>query len=269
MTDQITHQFEAFLQRITLSDSEKLNALEQGQRLSRRIEQRPEVRECLITGSMVRSTAIRKFSDVDIVAVIEPEDQLAHSEPAALVSAVAQMLRGMGLDVQVSENAVRVTHMDGGVVDVLASVHLGINSEGDEEYRIPTARQEGWETYAPEAQNRRIREATKLLGEDFKRLIRLCKWWSKTHGQPISSHEIELAAYRTFPRAIPELSRAVVEFSDSIRHQIDGSSLTQAALLNFNRLAREAYGKQTSGDIQKSSELWGRVFGDEFTAVIT
>ncbi|MER8231727.1 hypothetical protein [Streptomyces sp. NPDC094049] len=269
MTDQITYQFEAFLQRITLSDSEKQNALEQGQRLSRRIEQRSEVRECLITGSMVRSTAIRKFSDVDIVAVIEPEDQLAHSEPAALVSTVAQMLGEMEPDVQVSENAVRVTHMDGGVVDVLASVRLGINCEGDEEYRIPTTRQDGWEIYAPEAQNRRIREATKLVGEDFKRLIRLCKWWSKTHGQPISSHEIELAAYRTFPRTIPELSRAVVEFSDSIRHRIDGSPLTQAALLDFNRLAREAYDKQISGDIKKSSELWGMVFGDEFTAVIT
>ncbi|MGV9390985.1 SMODS domain-containing nucleotidyltransferase [Streptomyces olivaceus] len=269
MTDQITYQFEDFLQRITLSDTEKLNALKQGQRLARRIEQRSEVRECLITGSMVRSTAIRKFSDVDIVAVMEPGDQLAHSEPAALVSAIARILREMEPDVQVSENAVRVTLMDGRVVDVLASVHLGINAEGDEEYRIPTARQEGWETYAPEAQNRRIREATQLLGEDFKRLIRLCKWWSKTHRQPISSHEIEIAAYETFPRAIPELSRAVVEFSDSLRRQIEGSSPAQAELLNFNRLAREAYDKQTLGDIQKSSELWGRIFGDEFTAVIT
>ncbi|MYT70361.1 MULTISPECIES: nucleotidyltransferase domain-containing protein [unclassified Streptomyces] len=269
MTDHITYQFEAFLQRITLSDSEKQKALQQGQRLAREIERRPEVRECLITGSMVRSTAIRKFSDVDIVAVIEPEDQLTQSEPAALVSSIAQMLRGIRPDVQVSENAVRVTHLDGGVVDVLVSVRLGINREGDEYYRIPTARQDGWEIYAPETQNRRIREATKLLGEDFKRLIRLCKWWSKTHGQPLPSHEIELAAYRAFPRAIPELSRAVVEFSDSLRTQIDGGPSTQAALLNFNRLARDAYDKQTSGDLNKSSELWGRVFGDEFTTIIT
>ncbi|MFF8535384.1 hypothetical protein ACF07B_26140 [Streptomyces sp. NPDC015532] len=268
MTDQITDQFEAFLQRITLSDGEKLNALEQGQRLSRRIEQRPEVRECLITGSMVRSTAIRKFSDVDIVAVIEPNDQLVRSEPATLVSTVAQMLREMESDVQVSENAVRVTYIDDRAVDVLASIHLGINSEGDHEYRIPTAHREGWEVYAPEAQNRRIREATALLGEDFKRLIRLCKWWNKTHGQPISSHEIELFAYETFHQAIPELPLAVVHFSDFCRRHIDGSPLTQARLLEFNRLAQDAYTKQTSGDIQKSSELWGRVFGDEFTAVI-
>jgi hypothetical protein len=268
MTDQITDQFDAFLQRITLSRSEKSAALEQGRLLSRRIEQRPEVRKCLITGSMVRSTAIRKFSDVDIVAVIEPKDQLAHSDSATLVSSVANILRKMEPDVQVSENAVRVLHADGSVVDVLAAIHSGTSNTADDIYRIPATNQEGWETYAPEEQNRRIREATDSLGEDFKNLIRLCKWWSKTHGQPISSYEIELVTCRTFRDGIPELPRALVELFEAIKQSSSINPLKMPTLLESKALAEEAYSSQQLDNVQKAIELWGRLFGDQFAATV-
>ncbi|NMI61001.1 MULTISPECIES: SMODS domain-containing nucleotidyltransferase [unclassified Streptomyces] len=268
MTDEIADQFDVFLNRITPSDSEKSNALEQGRRLSQRIEQRPEVQECLITGSMARSTAIRKFSDVDIVAVIESRDQLAQSDSATLVSSVANILREIEPDVQVSENAVRVRHPDGSVIDVLAAIHSGTNSTADDVYRIPATNQEGWETYAPEEQNRRIREATESLGEDFKKLIRLCKWWSKTHGQPISSYQIELATYGTFRNGVPELPLAIVELFNSIKQSISIGPLKMPALLESKALAEEAYSSQQSGDTMKAIELWGRVFGDQFSTFI-
>ncbi|MFJ4869498.1 hypothetical protein [Streptomyces sp. NPDC088757] len=268
MTTQITDQFEAFLQRITLSDAERVNALEQGRRLSRRIEQQPEVRECLITGSMVRSTAIRKFSDVDIVAVIEPDGRIIQSEPTKLISSLTEILRKIEPNVQVSENAIRITHADGRVFDVLAAIHLGANSTGDDVYQIPSTNRKGWESYAPEEQNRRIREASELLGGDFKKLIRLCKWWSKTHGQPIPSYEIELTAYEAFPEKIPELPKALVDFSSSIKIAANSTPLSKSTLLEFKRLAQDAYSKQVSGDYKKTIELWGKVFGDEFTTVI-
>ncbi|WP_147481099.1 SMODS domain-containing nucleotidyltransferase [Streptomyces shenzhenensis] len=269
MTGQIADQFDAFLQRITLSDGEKSTALEQGRRLSQKIEQRPEVRECFITGSMVRSTAIQKYSDVDIVAVIESRDRLAHSDSATLVSTFANILREIEPDAQVSENVVRVTHADGAVVDVLAAIHCGINGTADDVYRIPATSQEGWETYAPEEQNRRTREATELLGEDFKKLIRLCKWWSKTHGQPIASYKIELATLETFRNEIPELPCAIVRLFNSIERSINISPIKKPVLLESKELAEEAYSSQQSGDVQKSIELWGRLFGDQFTNVIT
>ncbi|MFE2357972.1 hypothetical protein [Streptomyces parvulus] len=267
MTDQITDQFDAFLQLITPSDSEKSTALEQGRHLSQRIEQRPEVRECLITGSMVRSTAIRRYSDVDIVAVIEPGDQLTQSEPATLVSSVANMLREIEPDVQVSENAVRVTRPDGVVIDVLAAIHSGTDSTVGHIYRIPAANQDGWETYAPQEQNRRIKEATQSLGEDFKNLIRLCKWWNQVNNQPISSYEIELTAYKTFRDEIPEIPCALVDLFDSIKRSTDINPLKMPVLLESEALAKEACASQQAGDIKKALDLWGRLFGDQFSAL--
>ncbi|MET7826275.1 hypothetical protein ABZT23_16490 [Streptomyces sp. NPDC005386] len=268
MTHPIAHLFDDFLRYITLSDSEKAIALEQGRRLSRRIEQRPEVRECLITGSMTRSTAIRKFSDVDIVAVIESENKLAQADSATLVAAVATILRETEPHVEVSENAVRVVYEECVTVDVLAGIYTGTNSTDDDVYRIPTSNQEGWETYAPEEQSRRIREATEFFGDDFKKLIRLCKWWSKTHDQPVSSHDIELIAFNSFTDDIPELPRALIEMFNAIEHSIDTGSPKMPILLKSKSIATEAYSSWQSGDAQKSIELWRRLFGDRFPTVI-
>ncbi|MGW0647480.1 SMODS domain-containing nucleotidyltransferase [Streptomyces umbrinus] len=269
MTHPIADPFDAFLRYITLPESEQAAALEQARQLSQKIEQRPEVRECLITGSMTRSTAIRKFSDVDIVAVIESDNQLAHADSATLVTAVANILRETEPHVQVSENAVRVMHTEGVTVDVLPAIHSGTNRTADDVYRIPTSNQEGWESYAPEEQTRRIREATESLGDDFKKLIRLCKWWSKTHSQPVSSHEIELTAYKTFPDEMPELPRAIIELFDSIEHSIPIDPSKIPAVLESKLIATEAYSSWQSGDAQKAIELWRRLFGDHFPAVIT
>ncbi|MFE9942120.1 SMODS domain-containing nucleotidyltransferase [Streptomyces hirsutus] len=269
MTHQIADPFDAFLRHITLSDSEKATALERGRRLSRRLEQRPEVRECLITGSMVRSTAIRKFSDVDIVAVIESSNQLSRINSAALVTTVANILRETESDVQVSENAVRVMYPDGVTVDVLGAIHAGINSTADDVYRIPSSDRKGWATYAPEEQNRRIREAAASLGDNFKKLIRLCKWWSKTHGQPASSYEIEIAAHESFRTEIPELPLAIIELFNSIKRSVDIDSPKMSALLESREIAEEAYSSWQTGDVQKSIELWGRLFGEQYPNFIT
>ncbi|MHC3428190.1 SMODS domain-containing nucleotidyltransferase [Streptomyces sp. DT18] len=269
MTYPIADLFDDFVRHITLSDSEKATALEQGRRLSQRIEQRPEVRECLITGSMTRSTAIRKFSDVDIVAVIEPENELAQADSATLVTAVANILRETEPHVEVSENAVRVVYAECVTVDVLAAIYFGTNNTGDDVYRIPTSNQDGWETYAPEEQSRRIREAAEFFGDDFKKLIRLCKWWSKTHSQPVSSHDIELVAYKSFTDDIPEIPQALIEMFNAIEHSIDTGSPKMAIVLQSKSIAIEAYSSWQSGDTQKSIELWGRLFGDRFPTVIT
>ncbi|MFI1353602.1 hypothetical protein ACH4TV_08460 [Streptomyces sp. NPDC020898] len=269
MTYPIADLFDDFLQYITLSDNEKATALEQGRRLSQKIEQRPEVRECLITGSMTRSTAIRKFSDVDIVAVIESKNQLAQADSATLVTTIAKILRETESHVEVSENAVRVAYTEGVTVDVLAAIHSGTNSAGDDVYRIPTPSQEGWQAYAPEEQSRIVRETTERLGDDFKKLIRLCKWWSKTHSQPVSSHEIEIIAYKSFTDDIPELPRAVIEMFNSIERSVDINSPKASTLLESKSIAEEAYSSWRSGDTQKSIELWRRLFGDRFPTVIT
>ncbi|MFJ5735572.1 SMODS domain-containing nucleotidyltransferase [Streptomyces microflavus] len=264
MTDHIADRFNAFLQYITLSDGEKMKALEQGRILSQRLEQRPEVYKCLITGSMVRTTAIRKYSDVDIVAVIDSVNPLTQADSAVLVRAVADMLRETESHVQVSENAVRVRSDDGITVDVLAAIQMGISDASEDEYRIPSPNQEGWEKYVPEEQNRRIRESTELLGEDFKILIRLLKWWSRVNGHPISSHVIEIAACESFATKMPEMPLAVISLYDSIGRLLGSNSSRMPILMESKAIAEEAYSSWHSGQAKKSIELWGRLFGEKF-----
>lgn len=264
MADELSDRFNAFIRKITLSDSERNAALKQGLLLSQKLEQRPEIQKSLITGSMARKTAIRKYSDVDLVVVIEKNDPLSQAGSADLVRALSGILREMELQVQVSENAARVRTVDGVTVDVLAAIQTGISNASEDEYRISSSNRNGWERYAPEEQNRRIRESAAILGDNFKKLIRLIKWWSKINGHPISSYAIESAACQAFRMRMPEMAQAVIDMYEYMGSSTCLTLPEMSIFIEAKGVAEEAYSCWQSGNKKESVQLWGRLFGEQF-----
>lgn len=267
MTDQLSDQFDIFLNSVTPSAHEKTAALQQAQDIADKIKLYPGVQTCLITGSMVRSTAVRTYSDVDIVAVVDAASELGQKDPGTFVSALAHKLRETESNVQLSENAVRIAYAEGLAVDVLPAIHVGVNSKGDDVYRIGAGNRDGWQTYIPEDQNRVVEEAARSLGSNYKKLVRLCKWWSKTHGQPISSYEIERVAAKAFSRKIPALPRAMIDFFDYATRSMDDASRTTDEIDQSKSIAQEACATWDSGNTTKSIELWRYLLGDHFPAL--
>ncbi|WP_123985616.1 SMODS domain-containing nucleotidyltransferase [Streptomyces alfalfae] len=260
--------FELFTQRISLSQHELDDALERAREICQFLSQGTAVQECKITGSMARSTAIQGFSDVDIVAALSPSSS-ARTTPYSIAARLLDTLRPRYREARISENTVRISFTQGPDVDVIPAIPDTVNPNGGVIYKIPSPDRSRWNTYAPEERNQRINRKSALLGNEFIHLIKIIKWWSKQHGQPIASYEIENIASATFSDRMPPITRAIVEFFKDAEHSSAGRQEGDCNPISEARdIANRALHCEQQGDTRGALDHWGSLLGDQFSSVV-
>ncbi|WP_369190212.1 nucleotidyltransferase domain-containing protein [Streptomyces sp. R08] len=270
MNNSPTKNFHVLLDRISLSTSERAAALSRAESVRENLKDCQLVRDCIVTGSMARSTAIRTFSDVDIIAVIEDDPEMAENSNLA-ISAISNFLSRTYSNIEDFDSAVHIALPNEPGVDVVPALLAGKNLSGHSLFKIPTERR-AWIDYDPAEQNQRIEQLTQKLGDEFKHAIRLAKWWSRTNGSPIPSYEIEGVASRTFlgwPE-MPPPPEALAAFlkeaaANSPKKVTDyGRSLVKEAAL----IAQEALDLAAQGDTTGSIDCWRCLLGEQFPTVV-
>ncbi|UUU23311.1 SMODS domain-containing nucleotidyltransferase [Streptomyces sp. DSM 40750] len=262
--------FQILLERISLSASERTAALSRAESVRENLDRYSLVRYSFITGSMARSTAIQTFSDIDILAVIK--DVPGMSEDSVLaISAISDFLSRTFVEVQNFDSAIHIAFPRGPGVDVVPALHAGNNSSGHELYKIPTE-QRAWLDYVPEEQNRQIKQLTRKLGDGFKQAIHLTKWWSRTHGSPLPSYEIEEFASsiaQGWKHIHPPAEALAAILEEAARHAPKKLKDHQCRVVReASLIAQEALERAAQGDVAGSIACWRCLLGEKFPAVI-
>ncbi|MFF8457166.1 hypothetical protein ACF06T_21810 [Streptomyces albidoflavus] len=269
MNATLEKTFELFARRISLSQHELDDALERAKDICHFLSRDAAVQECKITGSMARSTAIQEFSDVDIVAALIPSPS-ARTTPYSVAARLLDVLRPRCPEARISENTVRISFAQGPDVDVIPAIFDTVNPDGGVIYKIPSPDRSQWNTYAPEERNREINRKGALLGNEFIRLIKIVKWWSKRHGQPIASYEIEDMASFTFSGRMPPITRAMMKFFETAAHSAEGRQEGHFNSISEARdIAAKALQCEQQGDTQGALDHWGSLLGDQFSSVLS
>ncbi|MFI6933519.1 nucleotidyltransferase domain-containing protein [Streptomyces sp. NPDC050287] len=269
MNSSPAKNFQVLLERISLTASERTAALRRAESVCRNLNNYPLVQDCFVTGSLARSTAIQTFSDVDIVAVIRNEPNISEDSTLA-ISTISGLLSRTYVEVQDFDSAVRITFPSELGVDVVPALSAGNNSSGFALYKIPIE-QRAWIDYAPEEQNQQIAQLTRKLGEGFKHAIRLTKWWSRTHGSPIPSYEIEYIASRTAKnwKHIPPPEEALTAFlGEATKISKKLADRRQSVVREASLIAQEALELSAQGDTVGSITRWRCLLGEQFPAVV-
>jgi hypothetical protein len=289
MNKSVTEAFDAFDEHIRLTDEAKKFALDEARKVSRLIGEHPAVKGYITTGSMVRSTAIRSFSDVDIVIILREGSGSGKINPKSMLSSVADIAKQYIANAQITGNTVSAISSNGTRIDILPALVGYIDDMGNQFYEIPAGTQSDWQEYSPDEQSKRITEMGTRLGPRFKKLIRAIKWWSQTSSQPLSSHQIEILAGEVFDATIPELPEAVVKFFDFAIASLERNSkdarapspdnagpaiVDQGVLPKLYRardLAKQAHELEAVAprDADQAIRIWRRLFGEQFPAVLT
>lgn len=225
------------------------------------------ISECIITGSIVRSTAIKRFSDVDVIAILDPllAQQLTVEYSLDLI---IKALSTTSYDAGVSGAAVSVSLAGDFCVDFLPAFDRR-DQHGNRYFDIPRNDRKGWLRYRPEDLSRRVSSAAQTCGPDFKKLVRSAKWWARINRQPIASYELELIACDTFAAGLPELPRAVAEFFRNAASCLGSQVHVKApGLKGASDAARQACELQDIGDMVRSTSLWRRLFGEQFPIIV-
>ncbi|WP_159052351.1 SMODS domain-containing nucleotidyltransferase [Streptomyces longwoodensis] len=260
MNATLERSFELFTQRISLNKQEVSEALERATEICRFLRQATQIQSCKITGSMAHSTAIRKYSDVDVAAVLYPLS-LTENTPQSITAGLLTLLTRRYHTAAISENTVRISFTKGPDVDVIPAIPASNKAT----YTIPSPDRKAWHTYDPERRNKEITEKTAQLGVGFIRLIRIAKWWSGCNGQPLASYEIEDAASAAFTFPMPPTSFAIVDFFEHVRHLPKKLYDDQDATISSARaIAEKALESEQQGDTQRALYYWGSLLGDQF-----
>ncbi|MFC8437361.1 hypothetical protein ACFUJT_04030 [Streptomyces griseoincarnatus] len=269
MNATLEKSFELFARRISLSQHELNDALERAKEICQFLSQGTAVQGCKITGSMARSTAIQGFSDVDIVAALSPSLS-ARNTPYSIAERLLDTLRPRYREARISENTVRISFTQGPDVDVIPAIPDTVNPNGRVIYKIPSPDRSRWNTYAPEERNQEINRKGALLGNEFIHLIKIIKWWSKQHGQPIASYEIENIASATFFDRMPPITRAIVEFFETAERSLEGRKEGHSSSVSEARdIANKALQCEQRGDTRGALDRWGILLGDQFSSVVS
>lgn len=288
MNSSVNEAFHVFDQRIYLSHDDLKVALDEASTASLAISADPAITGCIITGSAVRSTAIKDFSDVDLIAIIADARRSNEMTPKKALALVMHIMSRYMDRINDSGNSVSAISKNGVKIDVIPAFIGRINDRGDQVYEIPTADRSGWQDYSPDAQTRRIAEIDERAGPRFKQLVRAIKWWSRTNGQPISSHQIEVFASEVFDAGIPELSQAVVAFFEvaikdllitsqgtaTIASDVDILGSSPVALSKMRTAEDHAKHAReielaSPGSMLKAVQTWRGLFGEQFPDVLS
>ncbi|GHG20421.1 nucleotidyltransferase domain-containing protein [Streptomyces hydrogenans] len=262
--------FEILLDRITLSPLEMEAALNHARAVCGILKSCPLVSECVISGSIARSTAVRKFSDVDIIAILKDSKRVDFPSSLAIKD-ISDFLSLRYKDIQVFDSAIRIDFPGIPGVDVVPAVHQEMSSSGYPLLKIP-ARRQSWIDYIPEEQSQTTEGSAKRLGAEFKQAIRLAKWWSYENSTSIPSYEIEELASRAF-RAWPEMrslpeALAVLLEEVATAFEMRDSDRNRDSARKAARIARTALVLSTQGDIRESVNLWRCLLGEQFPVVV-
>lgn len=262
----IEQAFKIFDEKISLNTQEREEAHKRARLISQALEKEEVISECLLAGSLIKTTALSGLSDVDIVAILSNPPTHDESSPRRAIAQVRKAVQSHYPGAGESGNAIHVAFESGPQIDILPAF-LAQREDGPQFFLIPDESLSNWQRYSPAEQIHQLRAASTKLGPDFKRLIRIVKWWSKQHRTPISSYDIETLAKECFSTEMPRLSVALVQFfkfASRSSHKYTGS---EAALKEACNSAEEALALDSANYVARASGVWRRLLGEEFPAI--
>lgn len=250
-----------------------------------------DVSKIVPIGSHARETAIRWYSDLDIMVVLR-RNEAKWGGDIVLSSTVLQKVRNdlqdryIHTEVRRDQQAVVLDFADGEQsLDVVPALFLRIEKLRPV-YIIPDGSNEWLET-SPEAHNRYFAAAVERSGGKLRKLIQLLKWWKYSREQPIpiqSSHlDLLLASsglcvgVKTYTHCLYEAFKLLAEREcRGFRDPLGVSGVVYAAQTNAQwEIVKKAVGyalghsraaivAESSKDYTEANRQWSIVFNGEY-----
>jgi predicted nucleotidyltransferase len=274
LTDLLVEGFEILDERVQLTASQRQAAEHRGQQVLQTLSQCDVIAECRLVGSMVRSTAIKHFSDIDILAVFEPLGGAGGQDFKVLLDLTEQAVASLGVTVARTDTTVSVRYGDWPCVDILPVGFTDGMGRDDQSFHTPGEAGRAWQFYSPSQHDRIVQNASVRLGSRYKKIVRNVKWWNCSNGRILRSYAIEMLVNDSFPSEIPVYTEAIQRVFGSIV-----SWLSDAGAENGRRgsadsvpdivrsawlLACQAREMATLGRRKDLELIFRRLFGEQF-----
>lgn len=275
--------FDQFYSAINLAGDYREIANKRRDHLISLIKGKLDVLEGFPTGSIPRYTAL-KSGDLDIMVALNYSKHIEGKSPVEVLQLMRDALAGYNRYVRKNGQAVTLYYESWPKVDVVP-VSRAVDHNGNIVcYKVPNTHTGNWVESDPPRHTREVLASASAYGENFRKVIKMIKFWSRAHGDYLQSYHIEVMALKTFTSSMADLPWEVFKFFEGCHNLLQGYLWHQQSLaddyLSYNdrdeikkRLAdvtakaRNAwYEIYANKNHEKAIKLWKQIFGDSFPA---
>ena len=275
--------FDKFRENIELSGDHREIASSRKDNIVTLLQREFEILEAFPSGSIPRYTAVKEYSDLDIIVVLHYGKHIEGKKPSQVLQAVRDCLAEYKTNVRKNGQAVTLYYKTWPNVDIVP-VSRALNSDSSVNYyNVPNMNSENWLPSRPKKHSDLLSDRNKNCGDSFKRIIKMVKWWNHQHSNLLQSFHIEVIALNVFNSQLTDYSwdmfqyfdQAIKLASSSLWYEVGNAddyldSTTRKSVLERLGTAREkardawylTYGGRN--EHAKAIEIWRQIFGDKF-----
>ena len=277
------YAFDLFFENINLPGDHRSVAADRRERIISLLKNDFDILDSFATGSIPAYTALKAHADLDIMVVLHYSKHVKGKTPSEILAAVQQSLAEYRTGVRRNGQAVTLYYNSWPNVDVVP-VSRTVNKDGSvNHYNVPDMNTEQWIMSRPRTHSNALEARNGSYGSEFKKIIKMIKWWNLRHSSLLRSYHIEAIALNVLDGKFSDYSWEVLQFFDKACQLIKGPLWHETGLADdyldwegrqeiLKRLSR-ASEKATAAwhatymnncDEEKAINLWREIFGDKF-----
>lgn len=288
MPHTVPYSFDVFFEAINLPGDYRADATERRERIVGYLEDRFEILEAFPSGSIPRYTALKDYSDLDIIVALHFGEHIDGRAPSAVLKDVRDALdRYHDTTVRRNGQAVTMHFADWPKVDVVPAKRYSLNGETTA-FGIPDMHSEQWIRSRPKVHSKRMAEEASRQGAGFKRMVKMLKEWNRIRGAPMQSYHLEVLALKVldtsgfdddddhtwpllkyFEDATPLVREYLWHDGDFVDDYLDDQSRREVVRLfeEATKLATQAWSHTYRDDADEAAiKIWKQMFGPRFPA---
>lgn len=242
-----------------------------------------EILDAFATGSLPKFTAVKDHADLDVFVVLHYGKHAQDKKPSQVLQAVRDCLGEYRTNVRKNGQAVSLYYKTFPNADIVPVYKTTDNAGNTTHYNVPDMNNETWIASNPQKHAEALSQINNSYGVEFKRIIKMIKWWNHQHSHLLSSYHIEVLAMKTLNGKFGNYSWEIFQFFDKsialVRSSLWYEWSYVDSYLNWNtkqdiihRLetardkAHDAWYKtyDKNSDHEGAIKIWKQIFGDQF-----
>jgi hypothetical protein len=281
----VPYSFDEFRENIEPPNYDRDTATTRKDHLVSLLKNDFEILDAFATGSLPKYTAVKDHADLDVFVVLHYTKHAKDKKPSQVLQAVQNCLREYRTNVRKNGQAVTLYYKTWPNADIVPVFRTTDNEGRTTHYNVPDMNSETWIASDPLKHAETLSTINNSYGVEFKRIIKMIKWWNHQHSHLLSSYHIEVLAtkillgkFSNYPWEIFQFFDKAIELAKSslwyewsyVDSYLDWK--TRPEVIKRFELARDrardawyrTYNKNS--DDEGAIKIWRQIFGDEFPA---
>lgn len=264
MPHTVTYSFDLFRQNIEPPSYQRETATPRKNHIVSLLEESFEIIDSFPTGSLPRYTAVKGYADLDIMIVLHYGKHIKNRKPSEVLLSVRERLSEYRTNVRRNGQAITMAYKTWPNVDIVPVSRVVNADDSVSHYNVPNMHNETWIKSQPVRHSNEMTERNASYGQQFKRIVKMIKWWNHQHSSYLQSFHIEVLALNILSGSFSNYPWQIFRFFDK------AAEIVQAPLYHyvgnvdsyFDWKRRQEAVKRLNTAKDKSRSAWNLTYGD-------